>query len=121
MVHMTNPTFKGMCKFVVNIVVEGLDHQSGKSLGIRSCQPVAAWLWGSRDSEHKKDDNFFGLDSIATEFYRGMCMYSQRIHQINQGSMGNAISIGSSMLDAGTAERIASKPHQNSIKLNDGS
>jgi len=45
----------------------------------RSCQSAAVWLRGSRDSEHKKDDNSFGLDSIATEFYRGICRYMKDI------------------------------------------
>jgi len=33
MVHMTNPTFRDVCKSMAHIVVEGLEHRSGETAG----------------------------------------------------------------------------------------
>ena len=66
--HMADPSCKEMFSCVIHIMVKGLDHYSGKSLG--TLMPidynVAAGQQGQRA---QKGDNSFGLDSIATEFY----------------------------------------------------
>ena len=98
---MADPSCKEMCSYVIHIVVEGHDRWSGQSSG--TCMPTAAALLrGSRDSEHKKDDISFILDSIAMKFRRGVCKYINDVIVKGfiidlVGSTGNAIAVNSSI------------------------
>ena len=41
-VHMTKPTCRDVCKYMIHTVVEGLDHRSGESSGTRMPTGISA-------------------------------------------------------------------------------
>ena len=66
-----------------------------------TCQPAAARLRDSRDSEHKKNDISFILDPMAMKLLSGVCMYINYVLAKGfiidfAGSMRNAVVIGRS-------------------------
>ena len=59
---------RDVCKYMIHIVVVGLDHRSSESMGTRMPTGISASA-GQQGQRAQKGDNSFGLDSIATEFY----------------------------------------------------
>ena len=77
-----------------------------------TCQPAAARLRDSRDSEHKKNDISFILDPMAMKFLRGVCKYINYVLAKGyttgfKGSMGNT--------DADRQQHTLSKKDNNMI------
>jgi hypothetical protein len=61
-VHMTKKTYGDVCKYIMHIVVEGLDHRSGETSGTR--MPTGISTAAGQQGQRAQDRNIY-LSSLV--------------------------------------------------------